>query len=167
MLLGLNWYGNEYVYKGKQLQKADAVLAGRLLEVLRQQQAKEADAAQANDSSEEQQRQQQCSSDEDGEDGSGSVGSCSATAASSSGGSSSGGLRIQWLDESREHLFRWREPAAGSSSSKKKAKRGLQHLLYFPTPAALAERLAASGRRGMGAAAWELGQGMDAFCGLW
>ena len=177
VLMGLNFYGNEYVYARKrQLVKAEAALAGRLLEVLRRHapapdrgQAAGSRGSSSSSSSTDGSGRQQCSAAV----GKGGAGSCAAprdgggaAGSSSSGGGDGGGLRIRWLDESREHVFRWRQPGAPSGSGSGKRQRGQQHLLYFPTPAALAARVAAAAARGMGAAVWELGQGMDCFCGL-
>lgn len=153
----------------EQVQSAEAALAGRLLEVPRRHQLEQqADAglqgaASASSSGD---AEGACGGGEEGRDG-----SRTCAAASGGGNAGAGRLRMQWLDESREHLFRWREPRDGGSggqqkAEKKKRGKGRQHLLYFPTPAALAERLAAAAGRGMGAAVWELGQGLEAFCTL-
>lgn len=77
--MGLNFYGNEYVYGSrKQVVQADAVLAGRLLEVLRQHAAPAQSEGQAGSSSSSRgdggQQQRQCSA----ADGQGSTGSCAA-----------------------------------------------------------------------------------------
>lgn len=165
VLLGLNFYGQEFVWKGKLLQKAEPVLASRLLEVVR---SYGGGGTGDNDSSD----ASGSEGDAPGQCGGsgGKAGSCSAPQRSSSGA-----LRIDWLPDAHEHLFLWREAAggnsaggssSGSSSSGGKKRKGLAHRLYFPTPLALAERLAAAEVHGMGAAVWELGQGVDAFCGL-
>lgn len=160
VLLGLNFYGHEFAWKGKLLQTAEPVLASRLLEVLRSYGGSSSSGSGEGSGS---------GRDSEG----GAAGECRDDGGSSKAGScsadpgSSGVLRIEWLADAREHLFRWREPVAESSrSSSKKKRKGLAHRLYFPTPRALAERLAAADARGMGAAVWEVGQGVDAFCGL-
>ena len=164
VLLGLNFYGYEFVWKGKLLQKAEPVLASRLLDVLCSQGGGGSGSSGGDPAA------GQCS------EGGSATGSCAAA------GGSSGQLRIEWLADAREHLFRWREPVGGGSGSssggssgsssggggsgQSKKRKGMAHRLYFPTPRALAERLAAAQAHGMGAAVWELGQGLDAFCSL-
>ncbi|PRW33623.1 chitinase domain-containing 1 [Chlorella sorokiniana] len=96
VLLGLNFYGQEFVWKGKLLQKAEPVLASRLLEMLR-----------------------------------------------SHGGSGTGGNEGGIVTSGSEGQAAGQCGGGGSS-----------------------ERLAAAEAHGMGAAVWELGQGLDAFCGL-
>lgn len=156
VLLGLNFYGQEFVWKGKLLQKAEPVLASRLLDVLRSHGA--AGSSGSSGSGSGGNAPGQCSK------GEGKAGSCSA---GQDGSGSSGALRIEWLADAHEHLFHWREAAVGTgTSSSGGKKKPLAHRLYFPTPLALAERLAAAEAHGMGAAVWELGQGLDAFCGL-
>ncbi len=165
VLLGLNFYGQEFVWKGKLLQKAEPVLASRLLEVLRSYGGDgTGDNGSGSASGSKGDAPGQC-----GGSG-GDTGSCSAAQRSGSGT-----LRIEWLPDAHEHLFRWRDAAGGNSASGSssggssgggKKRKGIAHRLYFPTPLALAERLAAAEARGMGAAVWELGQGLDVFCGL-
>lgn len=164
VLLGLNFYGHEFAWKGKLLQTAEPVLASRLLEVLRSYGGSSSSGSGEGSGS---------GRDSEG----GAAGECRSSGSNagscSAAPGSSGLLRIEWLADAHEHLFRWREPvgaaggsSGGSSSGGSKKRKGLAHRLYFPTPRALAERLAAAEARGMGAAVWELGQGMDAFCGL-
>lgn len=155
ILLGLPFYGFEYVWARKagqlQLTAADAVLAGRLLEVLNTTARSEARAAQR-----QQAKQQQCEAG-----GAEGAGSCAAAGGpSSGGGAGSSLLRIEWLEESGEHVFRFNHKVCGRKKSRSKLA------LHFPTPRSTVARLAAADARGMGAAAWELGQGLDAFCGL-
>ncbi|KAI3425373.1 hypothetical protein D9Q98_009137 [Chlorella vulgaris] len=171
VLLGVPFYGYSYVLKGKRVQSADAVLAGTLLDVLKQQLAVAAAQEAAARGSEEEQAQRQCSEeqeeDSEGDEAEGGrAGSCAASPASS-GSSSSSSLRISWLDVEREHVFRWRD-AAGSGGTQQQAKpsKGAKHALYFPTPVMLAERLAVAASHGMGVSVWELGQGFDSFCSL-
>lgn len=166
MLLGVPFYGYSYVLKGKRVQSADAVLAGTLLDVLKQQLAVAAAQEAAARGSEEEQAQRQCSEEqeedrEEDEGEGGRAGSCAASPASS------GSLRVSWLDVEREHVFRWRD-AAGSGGTQQQAKpsKGAKHALYFPTPIMLAERLAVAASQGMGVSVWELGQGFDSFCSL-
>ena len=191
-----------YRPQGKKLGGVDAVVSGRRLEVLGELGAQPGGGDGGSEGSSDggdskgsggggeleglmraaEQRQQQrgqehgCSAEEAARGADAGAGSCAAPSSSSST-SGDGGLRITWLDESCEHLFRWKAPADGSNSSgggsggtsgtssspkkKKKKQKRLQHLLYCPTPRAVAERLGAAARRGMGAAVWELGQGVE------
>ena len=159
VLLGLNFYGQEFVWKGKLLQKAEPVLASRLLDVLRSHGEAGSSGSSNSGSGSSADAPGQCTGSSEGE-----TGSCSAGQGSGGG---SGALRIDWLADVHEHLFRWREAAGGSGDTERGSKKQrLAHRLYFPTPLALAERLAAAEAHGMGAAVWELGQGLDAFCGL-
>jgi hypothetical protein len=178
VLLGLPFYGYEYVQKGRRVESAEAATSARLLGVLREQAEAAAAAQAAEDGGGEERPPQECGAEE-GEEEEGSeddaAGTCAALGSDSSSGGSSGGggssqLRIRWLEEASEHVFRW-SPGSGDGAQagkqgKKKQKRGLRHQLYFPTPVMLAERLAVAAQHGMGAAVWELGQGLDSFCSL-
>jgi len=43
---------------------------------------------------------------------------------------------------------------------------GLRHVVYYPTPAALAARIKMAEELGVGLSIWELGQGLDSFLDL-
>lgn len=180
VLLGIPFYGNEYSFRGKQLERAEAVTSKRLLEVLAQKASPKnsaaaagpAEAAVSETTGAEQQQQGSCSADGAEQSAAAGGGSCAADGSSGGGGGkrkqrgSRGGLSTTWLDEAGEHLFQWREVAPapdGSASGKRKREK---HKLFFPTPRAVAERLAVAAERGLGVSVWELGQGVEEMAAL-
>lgn len=183
VLLGIPFYGHEYRFQGKQLVQAEAVTSNRLLEVLKQKAQPAALAAAAGSAggaggaaAAAEQHEGTCSAEEVERDVAAGRGACAAADDGSKSNrkrkqrGSRDGLSTIWLDEAGEHLFEWKEAVAspggaaagsGSSSSKK-----TKHRLFFPTPRAVAERLAVAEQRGIGVSVWELGQGLEEMAAL-
>lgn len=182
MLLGIPFYGHEYRFLGRRLTAAEAVTSSRLIEVLTQRADPAAAGPAAADGTptaaagwhQQQEQQGSCSAEGSERDTAAGNGACAAAGGGSwrsgEGGKRRGGkdgLSIAWLDEAAEHLFQWKEPApAAEGGSGKKSKKKTAHRLYFPTPRAVAARLAVAADRRMGVSVWELGQGLQEMAAL-